>query len=218
MPKKSACKHVLVRLREVLGQSQKQFADTIKCNTKTIEKLESGERKISLALAQKISQLTGVNANYLFGTNPKEMPYNWHGGRYEKDFYERLRLGFGPSFPETPDLGFAVFCYKLLKLFTRFPETAEHWNKLFNKLWPDCLEWVFESALQLLPEKELQDRIHTMARMPVSEEQMLRILIATFERQLDDLLALQNTQKQSTKPRSAVRRKPQKKAPPLSPV
>src|SRR5262249_32561654 len=64
-------KHVLVRLRQHLGLSQKQLAAWCACSEVTIQSIEVGRLALSKNLALRISRATAVPAEWLLANDLK---------------------------------------------------------------------------------------------------------------------------------------------------
>jgi transcriptional regulator with XRE-family HTH domain len=79
--------HPLAVLRLFLGLGQKEMADLLDCSQSTIQKIELRKREITLALAGRATQLTGVSGQWLLDGEPKRPIINAKHEKYSlKDF------------------------------------------------------------------------------------------------------------------------------------
>lgn len=74
MPRLSAQKHNVARLRILLELKQDGFARLVGCSIHTLQSVESGRMKLSKSLATQISAVTGVHVDWLLKNRLKSVP------------------------------------------------------------------------------------------------------------------------------------------------
>lgn len=83
-------KHVLARLREVIGGSQKSAPEDLGIATDTCASIESGRARLTPAIARRVASWTGVSEKCLLNggdrlTTPDNKPYT-------RDTFDRVRF------------------------------------------------------------------------------------------------------------------------------
>jgi DNA-binding XRE family transcriptional regulator len=142
----------VTKLREELGLSQIDFAKKVGAHRNTIYGLEKGSLELSRRVAIRISQKTGVNANWLL-LNDANAPITDWGGRpwsREKDLPNAERL---KQFPEERPLVLAWQLETCLPLLTQYlltreviehapnsGEAASRWRKVYKKALDEFVE------------------------------------------------------------------------------
>lgn len=74
MARPSSLRHPLAVLRKILEMSQQDFAELVNCSVATIQSVELGRLRLSLALAERIRDATGISVNWLIRGNPSDPP------------------------------------------------------------------------------------------------------------------------------------------------
>jgi transcriptional regulator with XRE-family HTH domain len=81
-------RHVLVLLREAIGISQKAFAKAVEIGESTLQKIELGTYPLRRPVAEKITNFTGVDKNYLIRNDSREPLLNRRGEEYSRADFE----------------------------------------------------------------------------------------------------------------------------------
>ena len=87
MPRQNKLRHPIKLVREATGLSQKQFAALVGHSKDTIQAIEIGRHKPSLALAEKIFVQTGAVPDTL--REMQSVPRDIEGEGYTRDSFER---------------------------------------------------------------------------------------------------------------------------------
>jgi transcriptional regulator with XRE-family HTH domain len=151
MPRLSKAIHALAKLREEMGLTQEEFAQSIGSHRRTVQDIERGKLRLSRRMAMRISEKTGVSVNWLIRGAPDQEIENVVGARWS----DKDRQAVQKRSNRWPSLRFATrrqqlsVCANLFKdyllvrdLLEQMPtpiEASFRWHKFQKKALLDCM-------------------------------------------------------------------------------
>jgi len=135
---KSRQKTTVAVLRTILGSitgNEQTFAALVEMSAPWVNKVSSGALKLTPKTAQKVSQTTGVSAEWLLQGDPATPPVECDNKtRYTRQSYDRhVETTFNPS-KNSEQLGIAVMMASTVKSLQRSLETGKI-STAKNDLW-----------------------------------------------------------------------------------
>ncbi len=90
--RRSAMKHTVAVLRNVIGLSQPDFADLIAKSPSTIAQIETNKLPLSEEIARWVEHETGVSAEWLLMNNPSAPIRDSKGRDYTEETFKRTQI------------------------------------------------------------------------------------------------------------------------------
>jgi DNA-binding XRE family transcriptional regulator len=81
-------RHTLAVLRTLTGLTQKETAQILECSTPTVQAIELGKLKLSMALAQRINFQTDISTEWLLADDTSQPAVSTQGKPYTKAIFE----------------------------------------------------------------------------------------------------------------------------------